>query len=167
LTQHLHAVVRVAIALAAVAAPLAAALIGPHRVDRGDFTIHHGGAAFTLMIAGALLLPVAALVLGRTDDRRGTPLRHDLSVALRDVAERGPEVSAKGFFIAVEGGDGAGKTTQTEALAEWIRSKGHEVVVTREPGATPIGQRLRAILLDVSSGGLSHEAEALLYAADR
>lgn len=73
----------------------------------------------------------------------------------------------KGFFIALEGGDGAGKSTQAEALAEWIRAKGHEVVVTREPGATPVGKRLRSILLDVSSAGLSHRAEALLYAADR
>ncbi|WP_240501790.1 dTMP kinase, partial [Streptomyces neyagawaensis] len=62
---------------------------------------------------------------------------------------------------------GAGKSTQVEALAEWIRAKGHEVVVTREPGATPVGKRLRSILLDVSSAGLSHRAEALLYAADR
>ncbi|REE62455.1 dTMP kinase [Streptomyces sp. 3212.3] len=72
-----------------------------------------------------------------------------------------------GFFIALEGGDGAGKSTQAEALAEWIRGKGHEVVLTREPGATPVGKRLRSILLDVSSAGLSHRAEALLYAADR
>ena len=56
---------------------------------------------------------------------------------------------------------------QVEALAEWVRAKGHEVVVTREPGATPVGKRLRSILLDVSSAGLSHRAEALLYAADR
>lgn len=52
-------------------------------------------------------------------------------------------------------------------MADWIRAKGHEVVVTREPGATPVGKRLRSILLDVSSAGLSNRAEALLYAADR
>jgi dTMP kinase len=167
LTQHLHAVLRVAIALAAVAAPTAAALIGPHRVERGDFTIHHGGAGFTLMITGALLLPVAAFVLGRTDDRRGVPLRQDLTEAVRGGEEPELAPAETGFFIAVEGGDGAGKSTQVEALAEWIRGKGHEVVVTREPGATPIGQRLRAILLDVEAAGLSHHAEALLYAADR
>ncbi|MDT0341870.1 dTMP kinase [Streptomyces litchfieldiae] len=166
LTQHLHAVTRVAVALTAVIAPLAAALIGPHRVERGDFVIHHGGAAFTLMIAGALLLPVAAVVLGRTDDRRGVPLRRDLADAVRG-AEPTPATTGTGFFIAVEGGDGAGKSTQVEALAEWIRGKGHEVVVTHEPGATPVGQRLRTILLDVASDGLSHQAEALLYAADR
>ncbi|RKN43049.1 dTMP kinase [Streptomyces hoynatensis] len=170
LTRHLHAVVRIAVALCAVAAPLAAALIGPHRVERGRFTIDQGGAAFTLVIVGVLLLPVAAIVLGRTDDRRGVSLRRDLAAAVRTPARSAEPASAPaphGFFIAVEGGDGAGKSTQVEALAEWIRAKGHEVVVTREPGATPIGQRLRSILLDVSSGGLSHHAEALLYAADR
>ncbi|GAA1925113.1 hypothetical protein GCM10009716_36680 [Streptomyces sodiiphilus] len=166
LTQHLHAVLRVAVVLAAVAAPLIAALIGHQRVERGDFVVEHGGAGFALMIIGALLLPVAAVVLGRTDDRRGVPLHRDLDTALRGTAPA-TAPAASGFFIVVEGGDGAGKTTQVDALAEWIRSKGHEVVVTREPGATPIGQRLRTILLDVSTDGLSHRAEALMYAADR
>ncbi|GAA4782116.1 hypothetical protein GCM10023329_34820 [Streptomyces sanyensis] len=167
LTGHLQAVVRVAVALAAVGAPLLAAAIGPHRLAGGDLVFAHGGAAFTLMLVGALLLPVAALVLAKTDDRSGVPLRRDLRDALRGGADPAEAPTAGGFFIAVEGGDGAGKSTQVEALADWIRSKGHEVVVTREPGATPIGKRLRSILLDVSSAGLSHRAEALLYAADR
>ncbi|MFG3507622.1 dTMP kinase [Streptomyces sp. NPDC047821] len=166
LTEHLHAVVRVSIALGALAAPLLAAAIGPHRVAGGDFVFAHGGAAFTLMLVGALLLPVAALVLAKTDDRSGVPLRRDLRDALRG-GDPAQAPSGTGFFIALEGGDGAGKSTQVEALAEWIRAKGHEVVVTREPGATPIGKRLRSILLDVSSAGLSNRAEALLYAADR
>ncbi|GGY21131.1 dTMP kinase [Streptomyces djakartensis] len=166
-TEHLHAVVRVCVALAAVAAPLIAAGIGPHRLESGKFVFAHGGAAFTLMLAGALLLPVAALVLAKVDDRSGVPLRQDLRDALLggDDPEQAP--AASGFFIALEGGDGAGKSTQAEALAEWIRGKGHEVVLTREPGATPVGKRLRSILLDVSSEGLSHRSEALLYAADR
>ncbi len=165
-TDHLHAVVRVAVGVAAVAAPLAAGLIGPHRVENGSFTFDHGGAAYTLMLVGALLLPVAALVLGKLDDRGGVSLRRDLREALRG-GDPAQAPAPSGFFIAVEGGDGAGKSTQVEALAEWIRSKGHEVVVTREPGATAIGKRLRSILLDVSSAGISHRAEALLYAADR
>ncbi|MFV2121339.1 dTMP kinase, partial [Streptomyces sp. Act-28] len=166
LTEHLQAVVRVAIALGALAAPLLAAAIGPRRLAGGDVVFAHGGAAFTLMLAGALLLPVAALVLARIDDRSGVPLRRDLRDALRG-ADPTQAPAPTGFFIAIEGGDGAGKSTQVTALAEWIRAKGHEVVVTREPGATPIGKRLRSILLDVSSAGLSHRAEALLYAADR
>ncbi|MEV5600293.1 dTMP kinase [Streptomyces sp. NPDC052299] len=164
--EHLQAVVRVLIALGAVGGPLVAAAIGTHRLTIGDFVFAHGGAAFTLMLVGALLLPVAVIVLAKTDDRSGVPLRRDLREALRG-GDPAVAPAANGFFIALEGGDGAGKSTQVEALAEWIRAKGHEVVVTREPGATPIGKRLRSILLDVSSAGLSNRAEALLYAADR
>ncbi|MBY8841929.1 dTMP kinase [Streptomyces sp. SP2-10] len=166
-TEHLHAVVRVFIALGVLIAPLVAALIGPHRLENGKFVFAHGGAAFTLMLVGALLLPVAALVLAKVDDRSGVPLRRDLRDALLGGDDPVTIPATNGFFIALEGGDGAGKSTQAEALAEWIRAKGHEVVLTREPGATPVGKRLRSILLDVSSAGLSHRAEALLYAADR
>lgn len=165
-TEHLHAVVRLSIALAAIVAPLLAAVIGPHHVGDGPFSFSYGGAAYTLMLAGALLLPVAALVLGKADDRQGVPLRRDLREALRG-GDPAQAPAPTGFFIALEGGDGAGKSTQVEALAEWVRSKGHEVVVTREPGATAIGKRLRSIILDVSTSGLSDRAEALMFAADR
>lgn len=165
-TEHLQAVVRVAVAVGAVAAPLLAALVGPHQLAGGEVVFARGGAAFTLMLVGALLLPVAAVVLAKADDRSGVPLRRDLREALRG-GEPVQAASDAGFFIALEGGDGAGKSTQVEAVADWIRAKGHEVVVTREPGATPVGKRLRSILLDVSSAGLSNRAEALLYAADR
>ncbi|NEC36366.1 dTMP kinase, partial [Streptomyces rubrogriseus] len=166
-TEHLHAVVRVYVTLGVVVGPVLAAAIGPHRLENGRFVFAHGGAAFVLMLLGALLLPLAALVLAKVDDRSGVPLRHDLRDALLGGDDPVPTSAATGFFIALEGGDGAGKSTQAEALAEWIRGKGHEVVLTREPGATPVGKRLRSILLDVSSAGLSHRAEALLYAADR
>lgn len=165
-TEHLQAVVRVLVALGAVGGPLLAAAIGRHRLGSGDFVFAHGGAAFALMLIGALLLPVAVIVLAKTDDRAGVPLRRDLREALRG-GDPAVAPAATGFFLVLEGGDGAGKSTQVEALAEWIRAKGHEVVVTREPGATPVGKRLRSILLDVSSAGLSNRAEALLYAADR
>ncbi|MFD7679381.1 dTMP kinase, partial [Streptomyces sp. NPDC060187] len=166
-TEHLHAVVRLFVGAGAIVAPLVAAAIGPHRLENGKFVFAHGGAAFTLMLVGALLLPVAAVVLAKVDDRSGVPLRKDLLDALRGGDDPDEVPTTNGFFIALEGGDGAGKSTQAQALADWIRGKGHEVVVTREPGATPVGKRLRSILLDVSSAGLSHRAEALLYAADR
>ncbi|MFB7044000.1 dTMP kinase, partial [Streptomyces sp. NPDC056294] len=165
-TEHLQATARFAMGVGALAAPLLAAAIGPHRLASGSSVLEHGGAAFTLALTGALLLPVAALVLAKADDRAGVPLRRDLRDALRG-SDPAQAPSPTGFFIALEGGDGAGKSTQVQALADWIRAKGHEVVVTREPGATPIGKRLRSILLDVSSAGLSNRAEALLYAADR
>lgn len=70
-----------------------------------------------------------------------------------------------GRFISFEGGDGAGKTTQTILLAEHIESTGTEVVVTREPGGTELGQRIRQALLHGED--LSPRTEALLYSADR
>jgi dTMP kinase len=72
-----------------------------------------------------------------------------------------------GVFIAFEGGEGAGKSTQIVALAEHLRAAGRECVVTREPGGTPIGAGLRALLLDPATGALAPRTEALLYAADR
>ncbi|MGW5043653.1 dTMP kinase [Streptomyces griseoluteus] len=167
ITEHLHAIVRVFMALGALIAPVVAGLIGRHRLENGRFVFAHGGASFTLMLVGALLLPVAVLVLAKVDDRSGIPLRQDIKDALLGGDDPVTAPAGNGFFISLEGGDGAGKSTQAEALAEWIRAKGHEVVLTREPGATPVGKRLRSILLDVSEAGLSHRAEALLYAADR
>ena len=71
-----------------------------------------------------------------------------------------------GRFVTLEGGDGAGKTTQAGLLAAWLEAAGREVVRTREPGGTELGQRIREIVLH-DRGHISPRAEALLYAADR
>jgi len=70
-------------------------------------------------------------------------------------------------FIAFEGGEGAGKSTQVRRLADALAARGLDVRTTREPGGTPAGRRIRELLLDRASDGLSPRAEALLYAADR
>lgn len=70
-----------------------------------------------------------------------------------------------GLFITLEGGDGAGKTTQAELLQGWLEVRGREVVRTREPGGTPLGVEIRSLLLH--GGDVAPRAEALLYAADR
>ncbi|HMU35607.1 MAG TPA: dTMP kinase, partial [Marmoricola sp.] len=75
--------------------------------------------------------------------------------------------SRKGVFICLEGGDGAGKSTQSKLLLEWLEGLGHSVLLTREPGGTKAGQQMREILLDPATGDLSPRAEALLYAADK
>ena len=74
---------------------------------------------------------------------------------------------AEGVFIVFEGGEGAGKSTQSELLATWLGDRGHSVTRTREPGGTPAAEAIRAVLLDVSNRGLDDRAEALLFAAAR
>jgi dTMP kinase len=71
-----------------------------------------------------------------------------------------------GLFVAFEGGEGVGKSTQITRAATWLRELGHGVVETREPGGTPLGTELRRLLLD-PDGQVTARAEALLYAADR
>src|SRR6266516_6377692 len=68
-------------------------------------------------------------------------------------------------FVTFEGIDGSGKTTQAELLAESLREEGHEVVATREPGGTPLGEQVRELLLN--GRGMSAWAEAALFAAAR
>ncbi|MGA0985598.1 MAG: dTMP kinase, partial [Candidatus Nanopelagicales bacterium] len=72
-----------------------------------------------------------------------------------------------GLFIVFEGGDGAGKTTQIEKLAEFLRSKSKEVLVTREPGGTVMGKSIRDWLLEQTEVEVDPKSEALLFAADR
>jgi dTMP kinase len=71
-----------------------------------------------------------------------------------------------GRLLAFEGVEGAGKSTQLALLRRELAARGHEVVVTREPGGTPVGERVRAVLLDPSAE-LHPRTEALLFAAAR
>jgi dTMP kinase len=72
-----------------------------------------------------------------------------------------------GLFLVLDGPDGGGKTTQTARLAAWLRALGKDVVSCRDPGGTPLGDRLRSILLDRGSVPISIRAEMLLYMASR
>jgi dTMP kinase len=72
-----------------------------------------------------------------------------------------------GLFVCFEGGEGAGKSTQSRLLADWLRQAGHTVLLTFEPGDTEVGKALRQIVLSPSTGELSHRTEVLLYAADK
>jgi dTMP kinase len=72
-----------------------------------------------------------------------------------------------GAFITLEGVDGSGKSTQARALAEALRSDGLEVILTREPGGSPVAERIRAILLDPAAAGMAWATEVLLYLASR
>lgn len=72
------------------------------------------------------------------------------------------------MFITFEGSDGSGKTTQIRLAAEWLREQGHEVLLTREPGGTSIGDRVRALLLEHSGeSAMQPRTELLLFCASR
>ncbi|MER6574355.1 dTMP kinase [Nonomuraea sp. NPDC001023] len=151
----------------AVANPLAA-LFGAHEFGLGAIAYRFDGTNLVLVIGGGLAMAVGILALRHMDDRQGVSLSADLLAAVR--GERYPAEPAEhvpGLFLAFEGGEGSGKTTQSRLIAIWLRDQGYDVVQTREPGSTKIGMRLRAILLDAAERGLSARSEALLYAADR
>ena len=73
----------------------------------------------------------------------------------------------KGFFVTIEGPDGSGKTTQIELLTRYLAAKDLDYIVTREPGGTRIGNRIREILLEKDYTEMTAETETLLYAASR
>ena len=78
-----------------------------------------------------------------------------------------PQITTNGLFIALDGPDGAGKTTQAARLVAWLEAQGLPVVACRDPGGTSLGDRVRQILLDRATGNLAVRAEMLLYMASR
>jgi len=135
------------------------------------------GYNFVLLLSAVIAVWLGVVSYQQMDDRRGVPLRADLFAAFRGEpfvpvpghpnGAAAQPVPRRGLLIAFEGGEGTGKTTQARLLAIWLREQGYDVVATQEPGATKMGMRLRALLLDTAHTGLSPRAEALMYAADR
>lgn len=73
----------------------------------------------------------------------------------------------EGYFISFEGGDGSGKSTQIQILREFLEERGYDVILTREPGGTPISEKIRSLILDKANSEMDDMTEALLYAAAR
>ena len=90
-----------------------------------------------------------------------------VAVQRRTSAAIIPTMSRRGKFITFEGLDGTGKSTQMRKLAETLRAAGHKVIETREPGGTATGEKIRRVLLDSKTEGLSPMAEMALMFASR
>ncbi len=174
----LFAVIAVVPLLSAGLTRLIASLNRTGNVKIGNITYASAGQNVVILLAAAVAFGLGLRAYRQMDDRRGVPLREDLLAAVRneplsplvDAAHLNgntPPGPPPGLLIAFEGGEGSGKTTQARLVAIWLRELGYDVVATHEPGATKIGMRLRALLLDTAHGGMSPRAEALMYAADR
>ncbi len=170
--------VRLVLALVLAVAPLLAGLVGsvafgPRAADGGRL-FEYGGAAVTIGLAAVLLTVVGVLAYRLMDDHEGRSFLNDLTGALRDAGPTDPLAATgagvftdHGCFVALEGGEGAGKSTQARRLRTWLEAEGYSVLLTHEPGDTSVGRELRRIVLDPQTGEISHRAEALMYAADK
>ena len=163
-----HTGVRVAILGATVAAPLIVGIVGieqplrePPAGPAGFYPYQIGGVRLTLILAGVLAI-VGSIVVDRWLQRSLAD-----SEELR-IGDAPPVMRQRhGHFIAFEGGDGAGKSTQIRLLRGAIERAGYDTLTTREPGGTRLGEAVRGLLLDPDEQDMSDRAEALLYAAAR
>jgi len=164
-----QSLMRVVLLVSVPAAAFLAGVIGQHTLEVASVEVSLSGVRLLLFFSGVLSVVTGLIAYRQMDDRyvggRRVPLRRDLLAAVRGHAwhaDRGHP----GLLVAFEGGEGAGKSTQVQLLADWLRARGHPVETTVEPGGTPLGARLRAVLLDPGTV-VPPRAEALLYAADR
>ncbi|MEA2452918.1 MAG: dTMP kinase [Actinomycetota bacterium] len=133
--------------------PFLAGAIGDHVLNTPLGDLNLPGSRTTLWIAGLFAI--------------GGGVFSMRAIGEGGIGLPGKDVIKRGYFVAFEGGEGAGKTTQIEAFTKWLDARGAEVVRTREPGGTEIGARIRDVLLDPASAAMDERTEALLYAADR
>jgi dTMP kinase len=162
-----QSLVRVSLVLVLAVSPLIAAAIGKHTYSFRTTSVTYNGAAFTMFFAGLIATLVGILSYRHMRDRPNVSLFSDVKSALRGELGAMTGMSIEGVFISFEGGEGSGKSTQTKLLKEWLEKNNETVLLTREPGGTPLGNQLREILLDNKTGLISPRAEALMYAADR
>src|SRR5262245_15778415 len=179
--------------LAGAITSLFGSLSGSNSVKVGTVTYQAVGNNVVLLAAAVVAMVLGYRSYRQMDDRPGMPLLPDLVAAIRGkslpynprhavpaqsraggdawagAAGTGlPEQPDQhGVLLAFEGGEGAGKSTQARLLAIWLRENGYDVLATHEPGATKVGMRLRALLLDTAHTGLSPWAEVMMYAAGR
>ena len=174
----LFTVIAVVPLLSAALTRVIASLNGTGNVKIGNITYASAGQNAVILLAAVVAFLLGVRAYWQMDDRKGVPLREDLLAAIRSepapsahepahLNGNAPPAAPPGLLIAFEGGEGSGKTTQARLIAIWLRELGFDVVTTHEPGATKVGMRLRALLLDTAHTGMSPHAEALMYAADR
>jgi dTMP kinase len=162
-----QSLIRITLVAVLAIAPAIAATIGEHRYEFQNVKLDYNGAQITMLIAGLIAALIGVVSYRQMRDRPTVSLWSDVVAALQGELGAITGAPAKGTFIAFEGGEGTGKSTQSQLLAKWLEQEGETVVLSREPGGTELGKDLRKILLGHETGVISPRAEALLYAADR
>jgi dTMP kinase len=162
-----QSLIKVTLVAVLAISPLIAAAFGEHTYKFRNAELTYNGAAITILLAGIIATIIGWISYRQMKDRPNVSLWSDITNALKGELGSITGAPAKGIFIAFEGGEGTGKSTQSKLLKKWLEQEGEEVVLSREPGGTDLGQGLRKILLGHETGAISPRAEALLYAADR
>ncbi len=162
----LQSLIRVVLILALAAVPFAVAQVGKTTLHFGNVAYVVDGTRIVLLVGGVLALCSGLLAYRKMDDREQVAVWADVKSSLRGDTLARRRLRKGGLFVAFEGGEGSGKSTQIDLLAATLRAAGRDVVMTREPGATDVGARIRELVLH-HRDPLSARAEALLFAADR
>ncbi len=162
-----QSLIRITLVAVLAIAPIIAATIGEHRYEFQNLTLDYNGAQITIGIAGLIAVLIGSVSYHQMKDRPNVSLWSDVLAALQGELGAITGQTTQGIFIAFEGGEGTGKSTQSKLLARWLEQEGETVLLSREPGGTELGKDLRKILLGHETGDISPRAEALLYAADR
>ncbi len=162
-----QSLIRITLVAVLAIAPIIAATIGEHRYEFQNLTLDYNGAQITIGIAGLIAVLIGSVSYHQMKDRPNVSLWSDVLSALQGELGAITGQTTQGIFIAFEGGEGTGKSTQSKLLAQWLEKEGEIVLLSREPGGTELGKDLRKILLGHETGDISPRAEALLYAADR
>jgi dTMP kinase len=162
-----QSLIRVVLVGVLAVSPLIAAAVGEHTFKFKNTEVSYNGAAVTILLAGLFASFIGLLSYKQMKDRPNVSLWSDIANALKGELGSITGAPTKGIFIAFEGGEGIGKSTQSKLLKAWLEQEGETVVLSREPGGSDLGIEIRKILLSHSTGEISPRAEALLYAADR
>ena len=162
-----QSLIRVTLVAVLAISPLIAAAFGQHTYNFQNTELTYNGAQITFLIAGFIAAIIGSISFQQMKDRPNVSLWSDITNAIKGELGSITGAPVQGIFIAFEGGEGTGKSTQSKLLKKWLEKEGEEVVLSREPGGTDLGQGLRKILLGHETGAISPRAEALLYAADR
>jgi len=162
----LQSLIRVVLILALAAVPFVVAQVGRRRVSIGGLHATVDGTRFVLVAGGLFALAAGLFAYRKMDDRQKVSVWADLKMSMRGDTSARRRLRSGSVFVAFEGGEGSGKSTQIELLAAALREEGRTVTVTHEPGATRVGAQIRHLLLH-GEDPLTPRAEALLFAADR